>query len=174
MRQSRDFEEFYQANYVRLVVILLAVLGDRAEAEDAAQEAFSRALVRWPAVSRYDLPEMWVRKVGLRLAIDAGRRWRRRLDTSARLLAQRRPAVAELSDDLPFTPVGHALMRLPQRDREVLVMRYVADMTVAEIAAERGVPAGTVRDRLAAGRRRLERELADGQAADAQETRDGR
>lgn len=164
-----DFEEFYQASYVRLVTILLAVLGDRQEAEDAAQEAFARALARWPAIRGYDLPELWVRRVALRLAVDSGRGWRRRRDTATRLLAARAPGAAEPSDSLPFTALGHALLRLPLREREVLVLHYIADMTVDAIARERAIPPGTVKDRLASGRRRLERELST-----SQEVRDGR
>jgi RNA polymerase sigma-70 factor, ECF subfamily len=170
LRRGDDFQEFYQANYGRLVSLLVAVLGDRQEAEDAAQEAFTRALARWPRVSRYDVPESWVRRVALHLAVDSGRGWRRRLNTSARLLAARRPREEEPSDALPLTPVGRALMRLPLREREVLVLYYVADMSVQRISADRGLPAGTVKDRLAAGRRRLERELA----SNSEEARDGR
>jgi RNA polymerase sigma-70 factor (ECF subfamily) len=161
VRQREEFDEFYQANYRRLVAILLAVLGDRPEAEDAVQEAFARAYVRWPTVSGYDLPETWVRRVALRLAIDSGRGLRRRLGATAKLRAARQPAGTEPSDALPFTPLGRALMRLPMREREVLVLHYVADLSVDQISADRGLPAGTVKDRLAAGRRRLERELAE-------------
>jgi hypothetical protein len=108
VRQREDFDEFYQANYRRLVAILFAVLGDRDEAEDAVQEAFARAYLRWPRLSSYDLPETWVRRVALRIAIDSGRRWRRRLGTMAKLLEARQPGQAEPSDALPFTPLGRA------------------------------------------------------------------
>jgi RNA polymerase sigma-70 factor (ECF subfamily) len=164
VRQAEDFEEFYQANYRRLVAILLAVLGDRQEAEDAVQEAFARAYARWPRISGYDLPETWVRRVALRLAIDSGRRLRRRAGATAKLLTGR-PAETDPSDALPFTPLGRALMQLPMRMREVLVLHYIADMSVEQISADRGLPAGTVKDRLATGRRRLERELSERQEA---------
>lgn len=170
LRRSDEFEEFYQANYVRLVGVLVAVLGDRPEAEDAVQEAFARAFARWPRLSGYDLPETWVRRVALRLAIDSGRRLRRRAGASARLMAGGHAEAGGLADALPLTPVGRALMRLPLREREVLVLYYVADMSVDQISADRGLPAGTVKDRLASGRRRLERELASQQ----QEASDGR
>jgi RNA polymerase sigma-70 factor, ECF subfamily len=170
LRRSDEFEEFYQANYIRLVGVLFAVLGDRQEAEDAVQEAFARAFARWPRLSGYDLPETWVRRVALRIAIDSGRLVRRRLTTSARLMAGGHVETREPADALPLTPVGRALMRLPLREREMLVLHYVADMSVDQISADRGLPTGTVKDRLAAGRRRLERELASQQ----QEARDGR
>jgi DNA-directed RNA polymerase specialized sigma24 family protein len=72
-----DFAEFYQASYGRMVGLVAALVGDRSQAEDIAQEAFSRALTRWPRIARYDLPEAWVRRVALRLTVDATRRMRR-------------------------------------------------------------------------------------------------
>lgn len=170
MRQRTEFEDFYQANYGRIRALLLAVLGDRAEAEDAAQEAFARALARWPRLSTYEAPEAWVRKVALRLAVDSGRRLRRRLRLSAGLLGVRRAPEPGPEDSVAFTALGHALMRLPLREREVLVLHYFADMPAERIAAERGVPTGTVKGRLAAGRRRLERALT----ADPEGARDAR
>jgi hypothetical protein len=74
--QHDDFAEFYEASYGRMVALVAAIVGDRSQAEDIAQEAFSRALTRWQRVARYDLPEAWVRKVALRLTIDATRRTR--------------------------------------------------------------------------------------------------
>jgi RNA polymerase sigma-70 factor (ECF subfamily) len=170
LRRSSEFEEFYQANYGRITALLLAVLGDRHEAEDAAQEAFARALARWPRLRTYDVPEAWVRRVALRLAVDSGRRLRRTLRLSARLLGARRVPEPEPEDSVTFSALGSALMRLPLREREVVVLHYFADMTADRIAAERGVPTGTVKARLAAGRRHLERELA----ADPEVARDAR
>jgi RNA polymerase sigma-70 factor (ECF subfamily) len=67
-------------------------------------------------------------------------------------------------DSLAFTALGQALARIPLREREVLVLYYVADLPVEQIAQDRGIPAGTVKSRLAAGRRRLELGLAQDQA----------
>jgi RNA polymerase sigma-70 factor, ECF subfamily len=54
--QTDDFEEFYKASYRRVVALVAAIVGDRHQAEDIAQEAFSRALTRWHRVARYELP----------------------------------------------------------------------------------------------------------------------
>jgi RNA polymerase sigma-70 factor (ECF subfamily) len=159
LRQRRDFEEFYAANYGRIAALVTAVTGDRNEADDIAQETFARALARWPRVGGYELPEAWVRKVALRLAIDSGRRLRRTWRTLP-LLRAVRPAEPDPGDALPFTALGRALSRLPLREREVVVLYYVADLTVEQIAHDRGIPVGTVKARLAAGRRRLEAALA--------------
>lgn len=160
MRPDREFDEFYQASHGRVVAMLTAILGDRAAAEDAAQEAFARALARWRRVAGYDLPEAWVRRVALRLATDHGRRARRAVRLTARLSAVPPPAAAgDPADGLAYSPVGAALAGLPRAEREVLILHYVAGMPVAAIAAEQRLPERTVKTRLAAGRRHLEREL---------------
>jgi RNA polymerase sigma-70 factor, ECF subfamily len=155
------FPDFYHANYRRMVGLVAAVLGSTAEAEDVTQEAFARALARWPRIAGYDLPEAWVRRVALRLAVDSARRVRRTARLTARLAAAAPGQPADPFDPLPSTPLTAALLRLPLRLREVLVLHYLADMPVDVIAAERGLAVGTVKTRLAAGRRRLEHELAN-------------
>jgi RNA polymerase sigma-70 factor (ECF subfamily) len=89
VRPSDDFQEFYLAGYGRTVAMAAALTGSRQEAEDIAQEAYARALARWPRLRGYDLPEAWVRRVALRLAIDSGRRARRGLLATARIPACR-------------------------------------------------------------------------------------
>jgi RNA polymerase sigma-70 factor (ECF subfamily) len=162
-----DFAEFYEASYARLVALVAAMVGDRNPAEDIAQEAFARALTRWPRISRYDLPEAWVRRVALRLTIDAGRRMRRAASLSLRLAAglatdQRGSHDPyDPHDPLAATALSVALLRLPMPLRQVLVLYYLADLPVPEIARDCGISVGTVRNRLAAARDRLERELQE-------------
>jgi RNA polymerase sigma-70 factor, ECF subfamily len=155
-----DFAEFYQASYVRVVALVAALVGDRQQAEDIAQEAFARALTRWPRVARYDLPEAWVRRVALRLTVDANRRLRRARQLSALLAAGQR-GHSQLRDPLAATALSLALRRLPLPQRQVLVLYYLADLPVQDIARDCGVSVTTVRTRLAAGRQRLERELRE-------------
>lgn len=56
-----SFDEFFRAEYPGLVVLLTAMSGSRAAAEELAQEAMLRAHVRWDRISRYDRPGAWVR-----------------------------------------------------------------------------------------------------------------
>jgi RNA polymerase sigma-70 factor (ECF subfamily) len=170
MPESPDFQDFYQANYGRTVALVTAITGDRAEAEDVAQETFARALARWNRLGGYDLPEAWVRRVALRIATDSGRRLRRAVKITGKLSAQRETPPAQPEDALGFSDLGRALRQLPLAQREVLVLHYLADLSVEQIAMDRGLPDGTVKARLAAGRRRLEREL--GRRPEA--VRDGR
>lgn len=162
MGSGDEFREFYQASYGRIVAMLAGIVGSRAEAEDIAQEAYARALARWTRLRGYDLPEAWVRKVSIRIAIDAGRRHRRRLATAARIAALRpAPATSGVpDDDLMYTPLGAELLRLPVRERQVLVLHYLADLSVDTIARENGVPVSTVKSRLAIARRHLEQRMS--------------
>jgi RNA polymerase sigma-70 factor, ECF subfamily len=153
-----DFAEFYEASYCRVVALVTAIVGERHQAEDIAQEAFARALIRWSRVARYDLPEAWVRRVALRLTIDAGRRTRRAAALSLRLAAGQR---GTQRDPLAATALSVALMRLPLSQRQVIVLYYLADLPVEDIARDCGVSVGTVRTRLAAARHRLEHELRE-------------
>jgi RNA polymerase sigma-70 factor (ECF subfamily) len=158
--QHDDFAEFYEASYGRMVALVAAIVGDRQQAEDIAQEAFARALTRWPRIRRYDLPEAWVRRVAVRLTIDAGRRIRRAVQVSAWLAAGQRGGRAP-ADPLASTALSVALMRLPLSQRQAIVLYYLADLPVDDIARDCGVSAGTVRNRLTAARQRLERELKE-------------
>jgi RNA polymerase sigma-70 factor, ECF subfamily len=158
--RDAEFQEFYEANYGRVVAMAAVVLADRDQAQDVAQEAFARALNRWPRISGYELPEAWVRRVALRIAVDSGRRFRRAVKVSIRLAAQRQVAEPDPGDSLEFTALGAALRRLPLRERQVLALHYLADLPVEGIARECGLPVGTVKTRLATARRHLEAELS--------------
>ncbi|MGW8880352.1 sigma factor [Streptomyces mirabilis] len=83
------FEEFHQSAYARLVGQLFSVTGSLEQAEDVVQEAFIRALDRWPRIQAYDVPELWVRRVAINLAVSEIRRLRRRAPALLRLGAQR-------------------------------------------------------------------------------------
>ena len=162
--QTDGFGEFYEASYRRVVALVAAIVGDRHQAEDIAQEAYSRALTRWHRVARYELPEAWVRKVALRLTIDAARRTRRVRIMSALLAVGQRGASSDRydrHDPLEATALSVALMRLPLPQRQVLVLYYLADLPVDDIARDCGISVGTVRTRLAAARNRLHRELTE-------------
>jgi RNA polymerase sigma-70 factor (sigma-E family) len=145
------FEEFYRSTRQRVVTVLYALGGDLTEAQDAAQEAYVRAWQRWSRISEYDDPEAWVRTVGHRLLIN---RWRKIRNG---LVAYRRhgpdPAAAAPSENT--VALVAALRRLPKEQRQAIVLHHLADLSVPEIAAQTETPTGTVKARLARGRRAL-------------------
>ena len=145
-----SFAAFYTASYQRLLGQLFAVTGDLAEAENLLQEAYARAFARWAQVHAYDRPEAWVRRVALNLAAVAARRLRRRAVALWRLGP---PVVPELSPEL--LDLHKALGTLPLGQRQVIVLHHLVGLPVEEVAHELRVPTGTVKSRLARGRRAL-------------------
>lgn len=151
-----DFNQFYATNFASLGVQLYAYFGDRAEAQDIAQEAFCRAWQRWAQVSAYEDPVAWVRKVAWRLAIS---RWRRTKTALAFVRRQREEHVPEVSPDR--VALAAALATLPAQQRRAVVQHYLAGMTVAEIAEQEGVAEGTVKSWLHRARGALATRLTD-------------
>jgi RNA polymerase sigma-70 factor (ECF subfamily) len=149
------FDSFYATSYDRILGQVVLVLGDLEESEDVVQDAFARASVRWSRIARYDAPEAWVRRVALNQAASSLRRGRRRLRALARLGGPvNAPALSADSVDLL-----RALRRLPLGQREVLVLHYLVELPLDQVASQLGVPLGTVKSRLARGRSALARHL---------------
>jgi RNA polymerase sigma factor (sigma-70 family) len=145
----------FEASYRRLVAQLIGVTGDRSEAEEAVQEAFARAVAAGPGWRDVANPEAWLRTVAINVLRTKARRnaLLRRLTP---MLAQpvSVPGIAE--DHLRLIT---AMRSLPRDHREALALHYFADLPVAEIAAELGVPEGTVKSRLKRAREALARLL---------------
>ena len=146
MATDEGFHDFYRDAYPRLVAQLYAVTTDLALAEDVVQEAFVRAASRWPQIQTYQAPEAWVRKVALRLHLDAARRLRRQAAALTRLGARLDPQPAL---DPENQELVEALRRLPRRYREVLVLHHCLDRSVEDVGAHLGIPTATVKTRLA-------------------------
>lgn len=151
-----DFDAFYRATSRSLLAQLYALTGDWAEAQDCLQEAYARAWQRWSTVQQLDVPAAWVRVVGLRLARS---RWRR---AQQALALHRRDRLTDVEGPSPdAVALATALRRLPEVQRRTLVLHHLADLSVADVAAETGVPVGTVKARLSRGRAALAQLLTD-------------
>lgn len=152
-----EFTSFYTATFPRLVGQLYAMTGDQAEAQDAVQEAFVRAWARHGKLDKDGSPESWIRVTAWRIAMS---RWRRTRDSSRLLqLAARPESIAGPAPDrLDFLD---ALRKVPAEQRRALVLHHLGDLTIEQVAAETGVPTGTVKARLARGRAALAPHLQD-------------
>lgn len=151
-----DLAGLYAAAYPRLVAQAIAVCGDRAEAEDAVQEAFTRALLRPDGIHRMDHPGAWLRTVTLNVLRSRLRRTRRWLG----LLSQLAPASTDPVSPDRVALLG-ALSSLPYAQREAIALHHVGDLPVREVALTLGVPEGTVKARLSRGRAALAQLLGD-------------
>jgi RNA polymerase sigma-70 factor (ECF subfamily) len=155
----------YDVSYRRLVTQVTALCGNLSEAEDIVQEAFVTAMTHRADFAEVANKEAWLRTVAVN---QLRNRWRR-----ARVSARALPRVrAELSIDLgPTAPEDHvaivyALSQLSLPVRVTVVLHYIADLSVAQVARELGVPEGTVKARLARARAQMATHLVDTKEAD--------
>ena len=121
------------------------LLGNHQEAEDVAQEACARACVRWNRLTRRGSPVPWVVRVATNLAIDQYR-LRQRTQSREHIVPGLVHAVDGRRVDL-----HRALEQLSPRQREVVVLRYVADLSELETAAALGCAPGTVKSHATRG-----------------------
>src|ERR1700694_3632600 len=73
-----DFERLYQASYGKILGTLRAMLGDRAAAEDCAQDAFERAYKKWATWQPIAPAEAWVHRIAINAAVSYQRKMRLR------------------------------------------------------------------------------------------------
>ena len=74
-----DFERLYQASYGKILGTLTAMLGDRAAAEDCAQDAFERAYKKWATWQPIAPAEAWVHRIAINAAVSYQRKMRLRV-----------------------------------------------------------------------------------------------
>ena len=146
--REQDFVAFYDATWQRTVACAYGMTADLSAAEDLAQEAYCRAWRRWRSIREYEDAGAWVRLVATRLAVSRWRRIRTSVDFLARSPA---PEPAPPPSESTVLLVG-ALRELPEALRRALVLHYLGDLSVADIARIEGCPEGTVKGRLSRGR----------------------
>ncbi|MCM2420244.1 SigE family RNA polymerase sigma factor [Streptomyces sp. RKAG293] len=157
MLTVEEFEEFYAHAVGRLTGQLYVMLGDLHEAQDVVQEAFVRGWSRRRQLDGNGAPEAWIRTVAWRLAVS---RWRGRRRSDD---AWQRHGGAQSVEGPGPEPVAlvSALRELSPRQRRTVVLHYVCDLSVDQIAAETGVSSGTVKTHLHRGRAALAGHLTD-------------
>ena len=146
------FAEIVRRHQARAARVAFGICGSTQEAEDAVQEAFVKAHAALHRV-RPDLPlRPWMMQIVANTARNRRRSIGRRERAHERARAAEpvpfagpaeETALAQLGD----RPLWAALERLSARDRRVLALRYLAELSEAETAAALGVAAGTVKSR---------------------------
>ncbi|MET7426810.1 SigE family RNA polymerase sigma factor [Dactylosporangium sp. NPDC005555] len=148
-RSAADFTALYEARFVDLAGQLYAFTGDNSETYDLVQEAFIRAWQRWATVGKYEDPVAWVRRVAWNLAMSRYRR----LQRSRSMLRDVSQVAPGMEPDR--VALVAALRTLPEQHRRAVVLHYLADLSVTEIAVETGAAVGTVKSWLHRGRVQL-------------------
>jgi len=145
---ERDFDRFAAEVSDPLLRTGHLMTGDASDAEDLVQETLLRVARRWKRVRFMDHPAGYARRVLVNLVLhDAGRRSRQRAELrpaggAAEAADQSAARALQEVDDL--AEFRWALAQLPARQRAVLVLRYWADLPVAEVADMLGCSEGTV------------------------------
>jgi RNA polymerase sigma factor (sigma-70 family) len=132
-----DLARLYEARGSTFVAVAAGVCGDGAA--DAVHDAFVRALLRLGSLRSRGALESWV----WRIVLNEARR-RARSGRVADVLVDTEEAAAEGTADPRTTRVRALVARLPRRQREVVFLRYFADLDEASIAAALGIRRGTV------------------------------
>lgn len=137
MRIDPAFERMYRAEYGSVLRAVYLLCGDRAMAEDATQEAFARALERWRRIEGRTWATGWV----VTTALNVARRGLRR---------NRGPVVADktATDPDELLDLRRAVRALPPRQQEAVVLHYLRDLSVDDVARAMGAAPGTVKAHL--------------------------
>lgn len=157
--RQAEFTTFVRTHWSQLMSIAVAVSGSRHEAEDLVQTVLANTYARWPKV-RSDEALGYLRRCIANAHIS---RWRRH--RGAELVLADLPdatatdrGVVAIDDRQTLGPL---LRELPHRQRAVLVLRYLCDLSDDEVAATLGTSTSTVRSQAARGLATLRRHVRE-------------
>jgi RNA polymerase sigma-70 factor (sigma-E family) len=151
-----EFDEFVRGRSTTLLRVAFLLTGDRHAAEDLLQDVLERVYVRWHRVR--SAPEAYIRRA---LVNQATNRWRRRRRRPEAALGDHDAAIPDSSDHAVVRDaVVTALRQLPARQRAAVVLRFLEDLPVAEVARALDCSEGTVKSHTARGLSRLREALA--------------
>jgi RNA polymerase sigma-70 factor (ECF subfamily) len=169
-----DFDAWMRSEQTRVLRLCCRLLGDRDEADTAAQEVFLKA---FRVASRMtgqvpDAPAAWLTTVTVNTCLDRLRSrrwqfWRRRMwgQDEEKALALVRDTAPTAEQGVQATEIARrlaaALPGLSERQRAVFVLRHYDDLSLEEIAGTLGIDVGTVKAHLARALAKLRKELHD-------------
>ncbi|MFF4756942.1 RNA polymerase sigma factor [Streptomyces sp. NPDC002514] len=157
-----DFRAFHQlcrAAYVRWAELFL---GSRADAEEAVDTAFEQLALNWPEALSQPVPEAYAWKVVKHRTVDVARARGRRpsiVDTAAFETRDLRHAVDPIGELEESLSIYQAISALPERQFDVVVLRYCLGYGTAETADIMGITVAGVRSTVRYARRRLKQAL---------------
>jgi len=140
-----NFEEFAATRMPGVLRFAAILAGERAIAEDLAQEVLIRTYSRWDRIGGLDRPELYVRKMMLNEFLSWRRRSWRQIPAGDRTLELVSAAPDHAAEHTEREALLAELRKLPRRQRAVLVLRYYEDRDDTEIAELLGCSPGTVR-----------------------------
>lgn len=152
------FAERVRENQRRVFQIAYSVLGNPADAEEVAQEAFLSAHQNLGSLRDAERFRGWVNRIAFRLALNRQRGMRRRMlrDTAySTSMPETSDGAKEADERVLLQQIRRSIEKLPRKLRRVLQLAVVEEMDATQIGSLLGIPAGTVRSRLHAARKLL-------------------
>jgi RNA polymerase sigma-70 factor (sigma-E family) len=146
--RSDEFGEYFAARFDRARRIAYALCGNWAEAEEISQTAFVKLYSAWHKV-RSDTTDAYLRTILTRTFLDGRRRGRGRTRPVADVPDSEVPDCSTRVDEREALLT--ALRAVPPRQRAVLVLRYLQDLSVEQTAVAMGCTVGTVKSQTARG-----------------------
>ncbi|KAA3638481.1 MAG: SigE family RNA polymerase sigma factor [Armatimonadetes bacterium] len=147
IRVSESFDTFYKREFRSMVSLAYATSKGWAVAEDVAQEALAAAFHDWDRVGRLDNPATWVRRVVINKSVGVVRRRMSGIRAQARLRSE--PSHADFPTVSAETEhVWDAVRKLPRRQRQVVALRFIDQLTFEEIGDVLGCSKDTVNTHL--------------------------
>lgn len=156
-----ELEVVYRAEFTNLVRALTPLAGSRESAADAVQDAFVIAGTQWREVSLIDRPVAWIRTVAARKLLDGHRRSARWRGLTA-ALAPKANKMEHAVDPSARLDMLSAIAALPHQQRAAVVLYYLADWSVDDVAVALRVAPGTVKSNLHDARAQLRNALTEG------------
>ena len=144
-----------------LLHICYMILRDDSLAEDAVQETFLKAYKAIDTFRGESSEKTWLFRIGVNVCRDMKRgRWFRYLDR--RVTPETLPIPAPEADE-DYEELSQAILRLPDRDKEIILLYYYQDMNIRDIAQTLGLAPSSVSNRLKKARERLKALLERGE-----------
>jgi len=133
--------------------VAMDVLGHRANAQDVAQEAFVKAYENLPALRKTDAFGPWLMKITRRCALDFVRRKPEEMPLETAVATTIENPDGQLDEDKQRLLA--AVVKLPEGERQVVMLRYFSGHSVREVAEIAGRSVGTVTKQLSRAHKRL-------------------
>lgn len=158
--EDASFAVVFNEHHRRAVRLAYLLIGDHHQAEDVVAEAMAKVYLQWRKGRVEDVGPYLRRAVANQANSRLRRRYLERREASRRTGDDR--GIRRVDDDAAERDaVWQAIQQLPDRQRQVVVLRYYEDLSEADTAEVLGISAGTVKSSLSRGLRRLEELLAD-------------
>ncbi|MTD31234.1 RNA polymerase sigma factor SigW [Planomicrobium sp. YIM 101495] len=170
---KESYAEIVELYQHQLYQICYRMLGNKHEAEDIAQEAFTRAYVNLHTFDQNRKFSTWLFRIATNLCIDRIRKKKpsHYLDQEVRG-TESLDMYSQIANDNPLPEeelmqmevqerVQYEISRLPDKYRAAIVLKYIEELPLAEISEILDLPLGTVKTRIHRGREALRKQLSN-------------